>query len=385
VQIPLKALVGAALVALLSPLVATHPAAGADRPAQVGLVQAVAATTTSLTLVWPQVVGATGYEVDMAGDVTMTDRRRVAEAGVSTATVSGLQPGASYCFQVRAMAGRTAGLRSARTCKPTIRSQPLAPVATYEVVTYNLCTIACPDWGSRRGSAAKRIRQIGADVVALQENAADSRIAERLGETYKLAAQKSGKSLLFRRDRFKLVRSGSIDLGRRPGAAVNHWAVWAELADRTNAGKRVIFTSAHLVSGADTVTNDGYRRRNTERLVAGIARLNAAGVPVVYAGDFNSHKHRRYDSPAEVMGASGYYDAYDLAESLIRPNFNSANQMRLVPSIGTMYGDHVDHVWVDPTTTRVLRWANRAKMAGNLYAGPLPSNHNPIAVRVKVG
>lgn len=382
--IPLKALVCAAFVALLSPLVATAPAVGADRPAPVGVVQAVAATTTSLTLVWPQVAGATGYELDMASDVSLADRRRIATPEANTATVTGLRPGVSYCFQVRAMAGRSAGLRSARTCKPTIRTQPEAPVATYEVVTYNLCTIACPGWGSRRGPAARRILQVGADVVALQENAADSKMAQRLRETYKLAEHMSGKSLLFRRDRFTMVRGGAIDLGHKPGAPVNHWAVWAELADRAHAGKRVIFTSAHLVSGPDTVTIAGYRRANTERLVAGIAKVNPAGVPVVYAGDFNSHKHKVHDTPAEVMAASGYYDAYDLADALIRPNYNSGNQGKLEPCIGTLYGDHVDHVWVDPTTTRVLRWANRAKMSGNRYAGPLPSNHNPIAVRIKI-
>jgi hypothetical protein len=54
------------------------------------------------------------------------------------------------------------------------------------------------------------------------------------------------------------------------------------------------------------------------------------------------------------------------------------------PRISHTYGAHVDHVWVDPTKSRVLSWESVAELSGGNYAAPLPSNHNPLTVRVQV-
>ena len=114
--------------------------------------------------------------------------------------------------------------------------------------------------------------------------------------------------------------------------------------------------------------------------------MNPERLPVVYAGDFNSHKHRSYDSPADVMHDAGYWDAFDLAEKLVRPNFNSANRMSYEPVIGDTWGDHVDHLWLDPNNTRVLKWRSVADFSpAGTYKAPLPSNHNPVFVKLTVG
>jgi endonuclease/exonuclease/phosphatase family metal-dependent hydrolase len=239
--------------------------------------------------------------------------------------------------------------------------------------------VPCGHWRARRGPALDLIRRPRPDVIALQETASDSGVDQKLSNTYAVAAYKSSKFLLYERDRFAMKRSGSIELGRK------HWAVWADLADKEHDGKRVVFVSAHFGAGPDDPTGDGQRRENARRLLAGVHKINGKGRPVVYAGDFNSHKHRTYDSPTEVMNKAGYWDAYDLAEKLVRPNYNSANQLRLNPVIGDTWGDHVDHVWVRPGQSRILKWRTIADLTKKgRYADPLPSDHNPVFVKVAV-
>src|SRR5690606_13798395 len=95
-----------------------------------------------------------------------------------------------------------------------------------------------------------------------------------------------------------------------------------------------------------------------------MAQVNAANTNrsrVVYLGDFNSNKSRGHagDTPARVMGAAGYLDAYDQALTLTRPNFNSGTQGSRVPVRSYTHGDHVDKVWVRRGDgIGVLSWAN---------------------------
>jgi endonuclease/exonuclease/phosphatase family metal-dependent hydrolase len=353
----------------------TTSASAADQPGNVQLVQVVRNGTGSLHLNWSSAPGASSYQVEMATDFEMTDRHRVASPGPSALTVDGLANGQTYCFQVRAMNGNTAGNRSPRTCKTTIIRQGAEQGAIYRLLTYNLCTRACANWGGRRGQAVELIQNRNPDVVALQETQKDSGMDTVL-TGYKLAHYKSAKMLLYRASRFTEKRSGEITLGPK------RYAVWADLADRNNGGRRVIFTSVHASPG-NTQAADRSREQEVENLVEGIRRINGDNSPVIFGGDFNSHKHRDYDSPARVLQGAGYHDSYDLAQRLRRPNFNSANGFEPTPRIGATWGDHVDHFWVDPDQTRVLKWANAASVVNGVYS-PLPSNHNPIFARIIV-
>jgi endonuclease/exonuclease/phosphatase family metal-dependent hydrolase len=384
----MKVLAGGALALVVALTgLATEGAAAVTRPSQVKDVTIVAASTSSLTLRWPAATGADAYQVEFDTGLDMAHRRLAARTDATSYTLSGLRPGETYCFQVRGISGRQAGNRSQRTCKPTIVAQGPESDVTYRVLTYNLCSAHCADWTTRRAPAVSLMRRPRPDVIALQETARDSGVDQLLANRYTVAARKKAKMLLFRTDRFVMKRSGYLELTGEPGTShPSHYAVWAELADRAHDGKRVIFTSAHLSAGPDTATGDDHRRSDTLQLLAGVKDLNPDNVPVVYAGDYNSHKHRKFDSPARVMNAAGYWDAFDLAEKLGRPNYNSANQLRYDPVIGDTWGDHVDHVWVEPGTSRILSWRSVADLTSSgRYAAPLPSNHNPVYVKVAVG
>lgn len=351
---------------------------------QVSYLSFVGATEHSLTLQWPGVPDATSYEVEEASSLAMGDRHLVSTPTGTTTTIDGLDAGRTYCFQIRALRGEAIGRRSARACKPTILAQGSDTGAIYQVTTYNMCTYVCDNWHGRRPGALALIQSSDADVVALQETSEDAGVISRLKPRYALAVQGRKKVLLYDKARFVSKRQGLLFLGKVPGTNNMRWAVWAELADRLNDGKRVIFTSAHAAGVPDTLFGAKVRRQNTRLLIRGVARANRNHVPVIYAGDFNSHKYDRYDESATLFHAHGYYDAFDLAENLIRPNFNTANGFELVPRISHTYGAHVDHVWVDPDTSRVLSWESVAELSGSNYAAPLPSNHNPLTVRVQV-
>ena len=85
-----------------------------------------------------------------------------------------------------------------------------------------------------------------------------------------------------------------------------------------------------------------------------------------------------------TFAAAGYYDAYDLARNLSRPNWNSANGFKTTPTISRSWGDHVDHVYVKPASTNIWRWMNASFHTGTSYASPKPSDHSPVQVNLYI-
>lgn len=378
-----------ALALVMTSVLAGTPAQASSVPGQVGRVTMKQSTTTSLTFKWPKAARADEYLIEQATNLGMTDRTRVATTTERRITVDGLRPGQFYCFQVRGLNDSGQGMKSRKACQYTIAEQGADTGATYRVVTYNTCGVACPGWASRLHGAAELVGAQQPDVVALQETPEDSGMAGALGDFTQVQA-KSGKALLFRKSRFDVAResgkerSGILDLGLDPRAGKHRYAVWAELIDRQNSGKRVIFASVHLSPGGDDLVNDDFRRRETINLIAGLRRINPDDLPLVVAGDFNSNQGRTYDSPTALMDAAGYGNAFYFAEKWVRPNYNSANKDTSVPSIGTPWGYHVDQVWTDPERSQIVEWRNANRLVNGNYPAPLVSNHSPVSVEVRI-
>lgn len=385
---------------LLLALIAPHPglrndpAYAAGSLGQVKMVSFVAATTTSLKLSWPKVKNAKSYEIDLADNYEMAGRAtRKITAGSSrraSYVLSGLTPGKTYCVQVRAKRGKDYGTRSKRTCKPTIALRGSTSGSSYRVMTFNVCAQACkgdPDaasWKKRSALAKSLILDQSPDVVALQEHphSVGNLLTSKLSTSYAATTYMSAKDLLYKKSRFSLPsgRTGSIEL------APTKYAVWAELEDK-KTNQRVIFVSTHLTDGKSSA-DDTARRNETSTLVAGISRINTRDVPVVFAGDFNSNKSRRTDAPAEVFRGHGFYDSYDLASRLKRPNWNSAASFSSAPGKprkSYKWGDHVDRVFVRAASSYVSGWVSPAEMKNSKkYDSPMPSDHKPVVVSVWV-
>ncbi|GAA3516635.1 hypothetical protein GCM10022234_09830 [Aeromicrobium panaciterrae] len=408
-------------------LVGLAPAQGATKPGTVGLVTFTAASPTSFTIIWPKASNATSYQVFVSTSYTGVLTAPVfGTSKTTTFTPKGLKPGTDYFIQVRAMNGTNAGSRSSRVGHQTIRAQGTATGPYYTVMSYNLCTRACMipyqpgmdgyytywKWSQRMPGAIERITNFKPDVVMLQESECSVPSAPDLHwqhpewrpvmqppAGYAKVKCRSAKQLFYNDARFDVApgescmdndstpppvnqcTSGSIYLGEHLDG--KKFAVWAELVDKTKADKHVIFVSVHLVTGTSTAAVN-YRAAEIRTLLAKIREVNPEGVPVVYGGDFNSHKNRSNDSVATEFHKGGLYDAFDLAMKIGYQHFNTYNGFKVTPTIGVKWGDHVDHVWVDPTKSRVISWLNGVKLVSGKLPHPIPSDHSPLVVSVQV-
>src|SRR5688500_632157 len=153
-------LVALALIVMMAP--STPPAWAAI--SRVGMVTFTGASTTSLTLAWPKASGARGYQVWKSIHKDMAYRTVARSVSGTTATVSGLQPGETYCFQVQGKAGSSLGIRSSVTCHPTIRAQSAITGPAYKVMSFNACANACSGWTGRHLAAREMVRVRQPDV-----------------------------------------------------------------------------------------------------------------------------------------------------------------------------------------------------------------------------
>lgn len=400
-----------ALGALVAVLVAvagtTQPAQAATTPPQVGLVSFTAASyshsagTAGLTVDWPDTRYARSYQVFLSRSYSMSSARRYS-ASISKKTITGLSRGVNYFIQVRAVNGSAVGKKSVRVGHTTIRRMDPGTGPTYRVMTYNVCSEKCSGWSTRQPAALGRIKAYSPDVIAAQE-AVGLSVPGAMG--YQQAVEKSSKRLLYKTSRFTLAEpttpipakpgksslgcdlswpqstKGYVFLGYHGGGC--RYAVWAVLVDKATQD-RTVFVDVHTVSG-DSEGAALQRKAEIDKLTSHLAQINSrANLPIVYAGDFNSHKNRSNDYVASVFHKQGYYDAYDLALRLRRQHFNSYNGFESVPRISYTWGDHVDHVWIRPDEGRILSWNNGALIENNRMVKPIPSDHSPILTDVRL-
>nr|MCW2727707.1 hypothetical protein [Aeromicrobium sp.] len=390
-------------------------AAGGKRPAKVGLVSFVKADydrnthRTTLSLDWPDARYAKKYEIFVSKSPSMKKAKTYRQKSSKT-TIKKLARGKDYYFQVRGINGKKRGSKSSVAARTTIlRPGPADNLMPVRILTYNVCSDVCDveattpyQWATSRQSAVlERIGSSGADIIATQE--AGKLPSELPG--YTQAISHSAKRLYFSTARFQLAAgalpsnvkdakgcrvtselglpTGVIFLGRHASGC--RYAVWAELVERAT-GRSFLMVDVHTVSGNTKATTD-YRRAEVNQMISTIKATNTKRLPVIYAGDFNSHKQTQTsDSVRPPMHSSKFYDAFDLARKVSGQHLNSYNDFKTTPRIGTKWGNHIDKVWVDPWKVRVDGWYNHALLDANgKMVKPIPSDHSPIIVDVRIG
>lgn len=399
-------LLTAAVLALIG--VGLQPAAAASKPGQVGLVSYVEKTysrsnhTTSLKVTWPSARRAKKYEVYISKNYSMSKAKKYVTSK-RYKKITRLSRGANYYIRIRAVNGSKRGAFSNRVGHTTIRQFEVARGGTYRVMSYNVCSRVCSGWPTRQPGALERVAKFRPDVLAAQE--ADN-LAIPAG--YAQAHYKSGKRLMFNARRFTMdigaleptvlppalpsanttrctpTRTwgsyGEVLLGYHGGGC--RYGIWAILND-AQTGARTLFVNAHTVAG-DNTSRATYRKAEIQELTRQVQAINPDALPVVYAGDFNSHKNRSNDYLRGVFNAAGYFDAYDLAQVLYRQHYNSYNDFKTTPKISYKWGDHVDKVWIRADQGRVTKWQNGALISGNKMVKPIPSDHSPIIVDLRI-
>lgn len=368
---------------------------------QQALERTTAGTRTRLRLRWPARSQAIGYQIDFAPsptggivDVQRSTRKRTvavaaAGSGLQAASIGGLTPGTTYCFQVRGAGRAGYGLRSTRRCKVTMSAgRPRPAQATPLVVgTFNTCSNACPDWRTRRPLVTGRVQQMqldgrAADVVAIQEGyQATDALAADLAGTFVEGCRSEGRlqSLFVRAGTYEVLANTAGSIGFGPDFNdPSHGACWVRVKSR-DTGQEVIVVSLHLLNGTSA---DAVRGSETQRVIDQVTAA-AAGAPIVFAGDFNSHRSRAIDAPRIRLAGIGAEDGYDQAASYQSlPYLNSACAGPL-PCASWLWGDHIDRVFAGPGI-HVAAWKVDYRMRSGRYLTPAPSDHNPVLVSLRI-
>lgn len=393
---------------------ASVPSQAASKPGKVGLVSFTKASRTSLTVTWGKVSRATRYEVFVgASRAAVADSRTPKVRTTSTtAKITGLRAGVDYWVQVRGLDGGTKGSRSSRQAHRTIADQTTARPPSFKLMTYNVCSDAgsCDKtWAKRRPNVINRVKTYVPDVITFQEaasNFADDDELPTLLPGYTQVEYKSAKRLFVRTSRFEVargttaladekdtfdceskVRSCWMKIGPTPASVTpgkTRYAVWAELVD-LKTQKHLIVVDVHTtttVSGKAAASALS-RGRETKAVLEKLAEYNTENLPVVYAGDFNSHRNRPDDFVRSEMAKKGYADSFELAQELVGQHRNSYNDWSTTPKTSVQWGDHVDHVWAVPSQVRVLWWHQAERITNGRYAH-LGSDHSPLVVRMQV-
>lgn len=339
-----------------------------------------------LVLNWTAAKNASKYVVQIATSSAMTTGLTSTTTTTPNHTTAALKPGTTYYVRVQglndAIVGGFSSVSSARlgTAGTTAR-----------VITYNLCgqdkclnsTNKMKKWSTtRKALAGAHVRSANADIIATQESSyIDTKFGTQL-PGFTLAAHKSAKSLFFKASKYTEVKSGEITLSN----ALKKYAVWADLKDIAT-GTRFIVVDAHLHSGKGK-SRDDERTRETTILINAIKKINPYGLPVIYAGDFNSNASNAnqskykggYDAPLRVFTAAGIVDSYNVSKSFLGAAYNSANQA-LNPPLKSSH--HVDHIFTS-ADIKTLTWRVMVRLTGSKYTLPFASDHNPIMADLAV-
>jgi endonuclease/exonuclease/phosphatase family metal-dependent hydrolase len=345
---------------------------------------------------------AGGFQVQQATDAAFT-------TGVQTYSIRGaghqftpygLTSGTAYYLRVRAAnSGTYSGWPAAVRDVDASHDQNVR-VGTYNVLEDRFDGTAEGDgtispWSQRGPGAAAGIKSSGADVVAVEE-AADwvgpqcayrevgtrqvDNLVSLLGSPWAVAQTevrpclpgwaRTGVYIIYNSAAYDAVgTAGSWNIGT---SSYPRWAVYQELRNSAT-GAQFLFVSVHTVVG-NTDALDSDRESETASMIANATKL-AAGrgdVPIVYAGDYNSHELHPLDGPAVAMRAAHAADAYLVAQTMVNAQYNSANQYLRTPPA---FGRSIDHVYAAPGVA-LRSFELVLKLTSGSFVGAIPSDHN---------
>lgn len=412
------------------------------RPSKVSTPYITASSPHTLTVKWPEVSGARRYTVYVAsspGKAGKTSKAHGSRGRHASLKIRGLRTNVRYCFTVRAVRGSKAGPRSMPICGHTLRRTVNMSESKVSVATFNVCATAinCRAWTKTRENAiVHRIRDSRADVIAVQEVTRHAdKLARRLQAYgyahYTQRERKLDEAIYYRTSALEMdvasraVQSCEIEpyrglddtstwrfprhldestqqwytfattgwfseepvcrprqvaieregrLGSRTGAT----AAWAALRLKST-GKSYIFVSAHLSHGP-TKAAGRLRGRETKQLIRG-ARDVAAGLPIIFMGDFNSYRGATDDPPRREMNRQGWVDTFDNSATYTQPYVSSFNGWGSKVQTLKYWGGHIDRIFIR-SSMGSTNWKVVAKVSKRRYIGTKASDHNLVRTTI---
>lgn len=230
-------------------------------------------------------------------------------------------------------------------------------------------------WAVRSGSCIQTVEKYSPDILCLQEGQAahwhdfSTGLAAYRGERgaeYNNNEPFAYTSILWRKERFKLVQAGHFWLSETPEEHSGSWgtaclrsASWVRLQDE--AGELVALNT-HL----DHVSEEA--RQKGAKLIA--ARMADQGVPVIVAGDFNCEPA----SPAyKELLAAGYRDSFSEAG---KKDGNAEFSWHNLQGTRQPHASRIDWVLLQPAGGEMKAIA--CDIIRDSYGGRYPSDHFPV-------
>ena len=341
-------------------------------PGAVTKLRVTETTADGVRATWQQVPNARQFDVVIARDKSFTkDATTVRTLGGAHSFVTrGLSAATVYWIRVRPVNGDQTG-----TFAEPVRFRTMVRESSFKVGTWNVCSEKCSGYAGRARIMAAFIHANKLDMFGLQESGGQ-RVGRTTNAIFSGGPQKfvradggaEARYIFYRPTRFTQLSGGHFAIGD------GRHTTWARFRVK-ETGRVFYFVDIHLENGKG---NDAKRAREMNVVLSRMARINDQGLPMIYAGDFNSGRHRRADSPGAKMREAGMQDTVDLAKSPLNAQISTSH------TFGTTVlraRAHVDHIFASKHFT-VLAWEQLVRLTGGRYTRPVVSDHNLLSAVV---
>jgi len=349
----------------------------------------------AVNITWSRATNASSYQLQLSTSRSFTENLRTLNRRGLGAKAAGLNGGMTYYARVRGVNGPVKGPWGPVSQVKSTAAPIRATVATYNLCGEDKCRTASsgswflrnvPVWAVRKPYAGSLLRAAAPEIVAAQEAATSTAFHTEL-PGFTRSAYKSARSIYVKSSRFTALDNGWMTLDDRK----KRFGTWSLLRDR-GTGTVFYVVNAHLepYKGAEL---DQLRNQQTARLIRRMQALNVHGLPIIWAGDWNSNGSNAnqtnypggFDAPKRRFASIGVVNSVDLAAAPENADLNSANVGVKTPRRS---GDHVDAIYVPTAGVRVEAWRMLASFVdgvdGPEYATPFPSDHNPLVARLLI-
>jgi len=314
--------------------------------------------------------------------VTARRRKGLAAVAAAVAIAAAIACGGGPQWLLARVAGSNPWPPDTPTAAPAAATSGPLKVLTFNVLCRHCDKEGYDPWEERLPAIREVLERHDADLVGLQELIGRDDLGEVLGPaspyeavTYPLGPWRyADAALLYRASRFELLDSGQLWLSPRPdrpfSAGWKHislprYAAWAHLRQRSD-GFELLFVNAHF-------DNNGPNKDGAAALFHDVFGPIAGQLPLVIAGDFNTH--RAADRYPTLLGGGALANTADLAavvgldgDADGAPAYFDTDRL-------------VDHVLVGGGAT-VLRWTQESPRYGDAEARP--SDHPVIVVELEL-